>query len=211
MAKAIIFDLDGTLTDSGPGIMRSAKYALDKLGIELKDSSKLLSCVGPPLGMTFPQLNVPKDKVEEAIRYFRERYIRIGVDENEPYPGIHETLAALKKAGYPLYVATSKPEQMTMHVLKRFKMTDYFNGICGATMSHERETKHDVLVFLLEHYQVEDPVMVGDTIYDVDGAASFSIPCLGVSWGYGKKRDMLDHGAVAVVDTMEELKNYFLK
>ena len=211
MAKAIIFDLAGTLTDSGPGIMRSVKYALDHLGIVLEDSSKLRISVGPPLGTTFPLLNVPKDKVEEAIRYFRKRYVRIGVDENEPYPGIHETLAALKKAGYPLYVATSKPEPMAMHVLKRFKMTHYFKGICGATMSHKRETKHDVLAYLLEHYQVEDPVMVGDTIYDVDGAADFSIPCLGVSWGYGVRQDMLDHGAIAVIDTMEELKDYFLK
>ena len=78
-------------------------------------------------------------------------------------------------------------------------------------MSHKRETKHDVLAYLLEHYQVEDPVMVGDTIYDVDGAADFSIPCLGVSWGYGVRQDMLDHGAIAVIDTMEELKDYFLK
>ena len=211
MAKSIIFDLDGTLTDSGPGIMRSVQYALDQLGIGLEDISKLRACVGPPLGISFPRFHVPEEKVEEAIHHFRERYIRIGVDENEPYAGIHEALAALKDAGYPLFVATSKPEPMAMHVLKRFRMTEYFQGICGATMSHERETKHDVLAYLLDHYQVEDPVMVGDTIYDVDGAAAFSIPCLGVNWGYGVSQDMLDHGAIAVVDTMEELKEYFLK
>ena len=211
MVKSIIFDLDGTLTDSGPGIMRSVKYALDQLGIRLEDASKLRACVGPPLGVSFPGLNVPRDKVEEAITHFRERYIRIGVDENQPYPGIHGTLAALKESGYPLYVATSKPEQMALHVLKRFHMTEYFQAICGATMSHERETKHDVLAYLLDHHQLKDPVMVGDTIYDIDGAASFSIPCLGVSWGYGNIQDMLDHGAMAVVDTMEELKDFFLK
>ncbi len=210
MAKSIIFDLDGTLTDSGPGIMRSVKYALDQMGIDFDDMTKLRSCVGPPLSQSFPHLGVPEDRVEEAIDHFRERYISIGVDENEPYEGIHEALEALKEAGFPLYVATSKPELMADHVLRRFKLTGYFTGICGATMSTERETKHDVLAYLLDTYQLEDPVMVGDTIYDVDGAAVFNIPCLGVKWGYGSGPDMLDHGAQALVSDMEELKAYFL-
>ena len=204
--KAILFDLDGTLTDSGEGIINCAIPALEHFGITPPDKEKLRVFVGPPLQETFIKFGVPADKTDEAIAVYRQRYIPIGIFENKLYPGIVELLQTLVSRGHKLYVATSKPEFMTNQILDRFQLTQYFTGVCGASTDSTRNTKEAVIAHLLEQYgRQENMVMVGDTVYDVRGAAFHGIPSIGVGWGYGKIEDMKNEGAVAIAHSTQEL------
>lgn len=206
MAKTILFDLDGTLTDSGEGIINCAILALQHFGCPIPDREEMRSFVGPPLHESFIRHGVPADQAEEAIRVYRSRYIPIGAYENTPYPGVRELLEALKAQGHTLYVATSKPEGMSIKILQHFDLARYFDRICGASMDTSRSSKEDVIAYLLSlSGRADNAIMVGDTKYDVLGARAHGIPTIGVSWGYGKVEEMETAGAVAVADSMEEL------
>lgn len=212
MKKAILFDLDGTLTDSGEGIINCAILGLQHFGLPIPDRSTLRVFVGPPLHETFIKFGVPADKAEEAVAVYRSRYVPIGMFENAPYPGIREVLETLKRQGHTLYVATSKPEWMAEEILRKFELDGYFDRICGATMDTSRTEKSQVIAYLLNLIGgAEHAVMVGDTKYDVIGAAAHSIPTVGVSWGYGEVADMQEAGAAAIANTMDELLQYLTK
>lgn len=204
--KAILFDLDGTLTDSGEGIINCAKLALEHFGLPVPSREEMRVFVGPPLQETFVKFGVPKDRTDEAIQVYRSRYIPIGKFENTPYPGIRELLARLKAEGHQLYVATSKPEGMSVEILEHFGLAQYFTKICGATMDTSRSTKEAVIGYLLEQNgRADNMVMVGDTAFDVIGAAAHGIPTIGVTWGYGKADDIKKAGAAAIADSPEAL------
>ena len=206
MKKSILFDLDGTLTDSGEGIINCAKMTLERFGLPIPSPDELRTFVGPPLGDSFMKYGVPADRVEEAIAVFRSRYLPIGKFENHPYPGIRELLETLKGQGHKLYVATSKPEVTAVEVLEHFDLASFFDCICGATFDQSRVSKSDVIAFLLGQTGTDtDAIMVGDTAFDVTGAAAHGIPTIGVSWGYGKVLDMKKAGAAAIADTPEML------
>ena len=206
MKKTVLFDLDGTLTDSGEGIINCAIPALEHFGLPIPSREEMRVFVGPPLHETFQRFGVPADKTEEAIRVYRSRYIPTGMFENTPYPGIKELLETLKKENYTLYVATSKPEEMSVTILERFGLAPYFDRICGASIDSSRSTKDAVIAYLLEQSGAkEDMVMVGDTKYDVLGAKAHGIPAIGVSWGYGSVDEMEEAGAIGIADTMEQL------
>lgn len=206
MPKAILFDLDGTLTDSGEGIINCASLALRHYGIPVPDRETMRVFVGPPLRDTFFKFGVPEDKLDEAVEVYRSRYIPIGKFENTPYPGIYDLLARLKAEGHKLYVATSKPEQMSMDILNKFELTPYFDLLAGATLDGSRDHKADVIAYLLQQTGSDmEAIMVGDTVYDVVGAAAHGIPTVGVSWGYGNVSEMESAGAKAIAHTMEEL------
>ena len=120
----ILFDLDGTLTDSGEGITKCAQLALEHFGICVEDRNQLRIFVGPPLRESFPKFGVPEDQVEEAVRIFRSRYLTVGKFENRPYPGIRELLETLRNQGYRLFVATSKPETTAVEILEKVRLSD---------------------------------------------------------------------------------------
>lgn len=204
--KAIFFDLDGTLTDSGEGIMNCAVLGLEHFGLPIPPREQLRVFVGPPLDETFIRFGVPADRVTEAITAFRSRYMTLGKFENYPYPGIREALQTLKAQGHRLFVATSKPEILANEVLAHFDLAQYFEQIAGATLDGSRSHKADVITYLLGlTADVGLTVMVGDTAYDVLGAAAHGIPTIGVSWGYGEVSDLEQAGAVAIVHTLNEL------
>ena len=204
MNKTILFDLDGTLTDSGEGIINCVIYALERFGLPIPPRESLRYFVGPPLHESFIKQGVPPERAEEAVAVYRERYIPIGKFENTPYPGIREMLEALKAEGHTLYVATSKPEQMSIDILEHFDLAKYFDMICGATMDTSRTNKEAVIAYLLEQNgRTDNMIMVGDTKFDVIGAKSHGIPCIGVSWGYGTVSEMQEAGAAAIADTTE--------
>ena len=206
MAKAILFDLDGTLTDSGEGIINCASLALEHYGLPIPDRETMRVFVGPPLRDSFFKFGVPQDKLDEAVEIYRSRYVPIGLYENSPYPGIEKVLRTLKQQGHRLYVATSKPEEMAKRILVRFEMDQFFDIIAGATLDGSRDEKAAVIAYLLDQCSsCDDAVMVGDTAFDVIGAAAHNIPTIGVSWGYGKVSDMENAGAQAIAHTMEEL------
>lgn len=209
MKKTILFDLDGTLTDSGEGIINCVIYALEKFGLPIPERESLRYFVGPPLHESFIKQGVPAERAEEAVAVYRERYVPTGMFENTPYPGVRELLENLKAEGHTLYVASSKPEWMCIEILKHFDLAKYFKMICGATMDTSRTNKEAVIEYLIqENGKTDNMVMVGDTKFDVLGAKSHNIPCIGVSWGYGAVSEMQEAGAAAIATTMEELKHY---
>ena len=204
--KAIFFDLDGTLTDSGEGIINCATLALEHFGLPVPSREEMRVFVGPPLDQTFMKFGVPAEKAQEAIEVFRGRYRTIGKFENFPYPGIREALQTLKDQGHRLFVATSKPEVLANEVLGHFALTDFFEQIAGATLDGSRSHKADVITYLLQLVgDTGETVMVGDTEFDVIGAAAHGIPTIGVSWGYGEVAAMEKAGAVAIAHSMDEM------
>ena len=204
--KAIFFDLDGTLTDSGEGIINCATLALEHFGLPVPSRKEMGVFVGPPLDKTFIQFGVPEDRTQEAIDVFRSRYLVTGKFENAPYPGIHQLLEKLKQQGHRLFVATSKPEVTALEVLEKFELTQYFEMICGATLDGTRVHKADVIAYLLGRIGTpENILMVGDTEFDVLGANTHNIATIGVSWGYGSVEKMEQAGAISIANTMDEL------
>ena len=188
MKKTIFFDLDGTLTDSGLGITKCVQLALDHFGIHVEDRDELRFFVGPPLRESFAGYGLDQMQIEEAVEVFRSRYVPIGKYENEPYPGIRELLTSLREEGHPMYVVTSKPV------------------ICGADLEGKRDNKEDVIAYLQKKVgKLNNVVMVGDTHYDVLGAAAHGIPTIGVTWGFGSEASLREAGAIAITHTMEEL------
>lgn len=204
--KSILFDLDGTLTDSGEGIINCAVMTLEHYGLPIPSREEMRVFVGPPLSEIFQRFGVPTDKIDEAISIYRSRYVPIGMFENTPYPGIRELLETLKNHGHKLYVATSKPEGMSVEILEHFDLAKYFTRICGAALDKSRNSKEAVIAYLLKECGEDaDMIMVGDTTFDIIGAKAHGIPCIGVSWGYGEIVDMEEAGAVAIAKSTDEL------
>ena len=206
MARSILFDLDGTITDSGEGIINCAEFALKHFGLPIPDRSEMRVFVGPPLRDTFYNFGVPRDRLDEAVEVYRSRYVPIGKYENHPYSGIQALLAKLKEQGHRLYIATSKPEGMSIEILNHFGLADYFDLIAGASLDGTRDEKDKVIAYLFEQIgRPTDVIMVGDTAFDILGAKAHGIPGIGVAWGYGKVSDLEKAGAVAIANSMDQL------
>ena len=210
--ETILFDLDGTLTDSGPGIMNAVRYALNKMGIEETDVSRLRTFIGPPLHENFSKLySMDYDTAWVAVNNFREYYLDKGWMENEPYPGIPELLRDLREAGKTLMVATSKPDATARKVLEHFDLTKYFHRIQGATFQDTHCQKADVIRMVLAECPHSEPVvMVGDRENDCEGAAKNAIPCIGVLYGYGDRPELESAGAAQIAPTVEDLRALLL-
>lgn len=212
MEKAILFDLDGTLTDSGEGIINCAILALKHYGLPIPPREEMHVFVGPPLHETFVKFGIPADKTDEAIEIYRSRYIPIGAFENTPYEGIREVLEALKARNFKLYVATSKPEVTAIQIMEHFDLAKYFDQICGASLDTSRSSKEAVIEYLItQQGRSSQMIMVGDTKYDIIGAKIHGISGIGVSWGYGKVEDMEAAGAAKIVHTPQELLDFLIQ
>lgn len=212
MKKTILFDLDGTLTDSAEGVINCFLPALKYFNLPIPDRADMSFVVGPPLRDSFLRLGVKEEDVEKAVEIYRDRYVPTGMFENAPFPGISAMLAALKDAGHELYVATSKPEGMATEILEKFCLAGYFDKIYGASMDGSRDTKDKVIAYLLEELGPrENIIMIGDTHYDVGGAAVHGIKTIGVAWGYGKNEDMIAAGAIEIVNSPTQLLERLIK
>lgn len=208
----ILFDLDGTLTDSGVGIMNCARQTLTHYGLPIPDDAAMRSMVGPPLRSSFLRFGIRPEQLNEAVTYYRSIYNKTGKFENFPYPGIEELLQKLKSAGHRLFVATSKPETMSIEILEHFGLAHYFDAICGSLLDGERDKKADVITYVLETAEDKDnAIMVGDTVFDIQGANECNLPAIAVSWGYGNVADMVAAGAKAVAATTEALYDLLMK
>lgn len=205
--KQILFDLDGTITDSGKGIIHCAQETFAHFGLAVPSKEELRVIVGPPLRQSFLRFGIRPEDTEEAVEVYRQHYVDHGQYENFPYPGMEGLLQRLKSEGYQLYVATSKPEAMSIQILTYFGLAQYFDVICGSTADQSRDTKAKVIAHLLTQISPlpGNIVMVGDTVYDVEGANALQIPCIGVSWGYGALDDMMAEGAIGIAHSMDEL------
>ena len=203
MIHTIFFDLDGTLTDSAPGIIHSVQYALKKYGIEAEEND-LRSFIGPPLVHSFQErFGFDHDKALEAVAYYREYFTAGGMFENSVYPGVEEMLQKLKEDGLMLAVATSKPELFSKQILEHFALTRYFDFIGGAAMDETRTTKVEVLSYALQELQVDPAkaVMIGDRENDMEAASLLGTESIGVLYGYGSKEELANAGAKVFADT----------
>ncbi len=211
--RCILFDLDGTLTDSGPGITASVAYALRKLGLEPREPEKLRPFIGPPLLWSFAHFyGLDEAQSREGVRLYREYFTAGGMFENSVYPGIPEALECLKSAGFRLAVATGKPELFSRQIVDHFGLADYFEAVCGAAMDESRTEKADVIRYALEtlSLRAEDCLMVGDREHDVLGAGAVGLPCIGALWGYGSREELASAGAKALAETPAELVRLIL-
>lgn len=211
MSEVILFDLDGTLTDSGPGITRCVQYALRHFGIEEPDTKKLECFIGPPLKEMFMEYAGLDDaQAEEAVAKYRERYTSKGIFENEVYEGIPELLQLCRDKGRILGVASSKPQVFVEQILEHFGLRQYFDVVVGAELDGRRTDKAEVIEEALHQLGCEknrqNVLMVGDRKHDVEGAAACGLQCIGAAYGYGGREELEQAGAVYVADTVEDLK-----
>lgn len=209
MLRRIIFDLDGTLTDPREGILRSVAYGMERMGRPLEISTELNWLIGPPLQNALGRLLETEDSelINRCLEFFRERFSKTGMYENEVYPGVRELLASLRKQDLDLYVATSKPTTFATQILEHFELATYFTGIYGSELDGSVIRKGDVIRRLLvdESLDGADAMMVGDREHDVLGAREHGIPCIGVLYGYGSRQELLSAGAVAICESPAEV------
>ena len=215
MKQAFLFDFDGTLFDTGPGVMKCVVYALERLGIHEADERKLRKFMGPPLYDMFRELYGMDDALaQEAVRLYRERYQPTGIWECAPYPGMPELLKKLHGAGYLLGVATGKPTPSAMRILERYEMASLFDFVCGSEFDGTRSKKSEVVAAVLEQFGLskhpQQALMIGDRKYDVLGAGEVGVSCLGVRYGYGEPGELEAAGAIAIVDSVADLEQYLL-
>lgn len=207
--KAVIFDFDGTLCDTGEGILKSAEYALDAYGIECPDYSELTCFIGPPLLITF-QEKFGADPVlaDELVKKFRERYTNKGVFESVLYDGIKPLLARLKKDGIKAGIASSKPQDYLETLLDHFGIKDYFDSICGVSFTADCESKSNIIARCQRELDVAGNLclMVGDKKYDIEGAKANLIDSVGVLWGYGTKFEHIEAGAKFIASRVDDIE-----
>lgn len=214
MYKHVLFDLDGTLTDSKEGIIKSVLYGLDKLGIEEKRAPEELdSLVGPPLMTTFlDTYGFSQAQAEQAYAYFQERYSTIGRFENRPFPGILPMLKMLHESGVKTYLATSKPTVHAEAIAHKFGLAPYLTMISGSQLGGT-EDKAFIISKVLQHigtYEEGDVVMVGDRKYDVIGARKAGVPVILVGFGYGSEEERQEYPPDGVAPTVENLQSLLL-
>ena len=206
--KNVLFDLDGTLTDPAEGITNALMHAQRRLGRAVSPREELFVFIGPPLiEMFMSEWGLTREQSQQALVYYREHFGTKGLFENVPYPGIGDCLADLKAAGLRLYVATSKPEPLSLRILEHFDLLQHFKAVAGSTMDEKRTKKGEVIAYALETFHLDpaETVMVGDREHDVIGARENGLPCIGVLYGYGSREELTAAGAAALAGDLGEL------
>ena len=207
--SCVLFDLDGTIVDSAPGITSTLAYTFEELGLPVPSAVELLAYVGPPILDSFrDRAGFDPAKSARALEIYRKRYLEHGVSNARMYPGVAHTLRTIHTRALPLSLATSKPEKPATMILDEFDVTRYFDVITGASEDEVRSKKADVVEEALVRLaalgaDISTPVMVGDRSFDVIGAAAHNVPTIFVEWGYGPKTEA--RGAIASVATTTEL------
>lgn len=212
MYKYVLFDLDGTLTNPEIGITTCVMYALEKFNIKVEDRKELHPFIGPPLTYSFQTYyGLSEDESELAVRYYRERFSVKGLYENEVYDGVEEMLTELKESGKVIILATSKPEEYAIEILKHFDLYKYFDHIAGATMDGSRGEKADVIRYALEISGItnkSEAIMVGDRNYDILGAKENGLDSIGVLFGFGDYEELTKAGATYIAENVEDIAKY---
>ncbi len=202
--KSVLFDLDGTLTDSRDGIVRCLEYALSRSGVTVPRPETLSGHIGAPLREIFRDLmgNPGPDAVEAAVRLYREHFESVGMFYNKVYPGVVDMLEAIHGRGWLTYVATSKAETTSRQVVRHFALDRFFAAVYGSDMDGARADKGELIEYVLKTESIRpgDAVMVGDRSNDIKGALANGVPAIGVTYGYGTRTELLESGATWVCD-----------
>ena len=200
---AIFFDLDGTLTDPKLGITSSIQYALQRLDLPVPSQDELTWCIGPPLRSSFVTMLGGEARADLAVSLYRERFGDIGLYENKVYPDIEHILAALKQSHGRLFVATSKASVFAERIIDHFRLRDYFERVFGAELDGTRADKADLLAYALKNAAVNPKraLMIGDRSHDIIGAKKNGMAAVGVLYGYGSERELIEAGASHICAT----------
>ena len=208
-----LFDLDGTLTDPAIGITNSVMHALEKYDIHVTDRSELFPFIGPPLDYSFKTFyGFSDEQAAQAIKYYREYFSVTGLFENKVYDGIPEMLGELKEKGVKIALATSKPYEFSIKILKHFDLYKYFDFFGAATMDGRISKKADVISNLLNEMGAPDKdeiLMVGDRYHDIEGAKANVLKSAGVLWGYGSRDELQNAGAEYILSGPSEIPELF--
>lgn len=211
---AVLFDLDGTLTDPRVGITRCVQLALSRCGIEVADPDTLTPYIGPPLLESFDRHHgLDALRGLQAIGHYRERFAEVGWRENELYPGIPEMLAELHAAGTLIMVATSKPTVFAEQIVTHFGLAPFIDLVAGSNLDNTRVAKSEVIAHVLAErpgLAEREIVMVGDREHDIIGARHNGLDAIGVAYGYGGVNELRDAGASAIARTVDELGTMLL-
>jgi phosphoglycolate phosphatase len=207
--SCILFDLDGTIVDSAPGITATLAYTFEKLGLPIPTPAELVAYVGPPILDSFRDLaGFTTEQAHEALGIYRPQYLKSGVFDASVYPGVPAVLGEIHERGIPLSLATSKPEKPANLILEHYDLKQYFDVITGASEDEVRSAKADVVEEALKRLtaigaDISRPVMVGDRHHDVVGAAAHDVPTIFVRWGYGSPAEEV--GTIGVATTAADL------
>lgn len=211
--KYIFFDLDGTLTNPAEGITNSVAHALKYYGISVSDKTQLYKFIGPPLAQSFSEFyGFSPHKAKEAVDKYREYFADTGIFENKVYDYIPEVLSKLKKAGFSLAMATSKPEVFAKRIADKFELTQYFDFIGGSLLDNSRTDKGEVIEYVLSSLKAdrEKTIMVGDRSHDILGAKKCSVKSVGVLYGFGNREELEKAGADYIAETPAQLGHLLL-
>jgi phosphoglycolate phosphatase len=207
---AVLWDLDGTIVDSAPGITATLAWTFEKLGMPVPSPTAMLAWVGPPLLDAFEELaGLDEEGARAALAVYRERYREVGVFQATPYPGVPELMRELHARGVPTSLATSKPESLARAILEREGLLGELDVITGASEDERRSAKADVVELAVSRltdagFDASRPVLVGDRHHDVEGAAQHDVPTIFVTWGYGAPEEAA--GTVAIAHDVAELR-----
>lgn len=210
--NCIFWDLDGTIMNTFEGISAGLEYALAFFGIRETDESVIRTFIGPPLRDAIPArypLNIYQTEV--AVEKYREFYEAGGMFLSRPYPGVTEVLEKFKRLGYKQIVTSSKPEVMCKKILEKFELTGYFDAIVGASLDGRIDSKQEVLEEAFRRMSLKNRsrvILIGDTKYDAQGAKTAGISCVGVTYGFGTRKELQEYDPEAVFDTIEEVQRY---
>jgi phosphoglycolate phosphatase len=211
---SILFDLDGTIVDSAPGITSTLAYTFEELGRPVPGPAELLAYVGPPILDSFRErAGMSMGEAAAALAIYRPRYLEIGALDSTVFPGVADVVKAVHAAGIPVSLATSKPETPAKLILSHYGLLGEFDVITGASDDEVRSSKADVVAEALVRLaatgaDLSRPVLVGDRKHDVEGAAANGIPTIFVDWGYGGADEQA--GAIAVMPTPADLQKLLL-
>lgn len=210
--KYVFWDLDGTIFNSFPGVSESVLYALKQFGLTETDPEIMRRYVGPPLRVTFGEVyHLDEQQIEQAVAKYRENYNAGGMFKCDVYPGVETAMNAFRKAGYKQIIASSKPEYMCRLLLERFGLIEKMDDVVGASLDGKIDSKQQVLEEAFRRLGDPDKsevVLIGDTKYDVIGATGIGIDCIGITYGFGTREELIEHGACKVFDTIEEVTTY---
>lgn len=212
--QLLLFDLDGTLTESAPGIIQSIRYALDRMGISETDQDQLYSFIGPPLMESFQRVyGFPDDKAWRAVQLYREYFADRGMFENSLYPGISSLVHDLWDHGYTLVVVTSKPQVYAEKILDHFQLGTFFERVVGSRLDGTMIDKSDLIAHVLKIYPDQDKhriLMIGDRRYDVEGARANGVDAAAVGYGYGSREELTQSQPRFHAEHVDDLKKLLL-
>lgn len=205
----VIFDFDGTVTDTGEGILKSLAYSFEQMGQPVPDLSDLKKFIGPPIHYSYVTFyNVPEDEVAEYIRKYRERYRKIGIFECFVYDGMRQTLESLRSQGIKTGIASSKPIKLVYDVMEHLNLTGLFDAVVGTQFDDSSHAgKTDLVLESMQKLGAvrERTLMVGDRYFDIDGAKGAGVDSVGVIYGYGSREEFEEHNATYIIEKPQEL------